>query len=294
MKKSLFSVLFALCLVLVLTPAAFAVAGTPVTATVDKTTVAAGETFTYSVKITDPDRRLGGIDATVSYDKDKLECVSAVNGGAFSADDLPNGTTGVSIETISGSKCVRAVATVLEDYDLEQNFITAVFRVKEGATGTLTPTLTVNSFFDEDLDDVAHTVAQANAVSAASALAITSQPTSVTANLGETVEFTVGAVGDGLTYQWQWRAGSSGTWKNTSAAGNKTATMTVTSKDSLNGCSYRCKITDANGTVIYSDPATLTVTSDPVITSQPKSVSAEVGETVKFSVEATGNGLTYQ
>ena len=55
---------------------------------------------------------------------------------------------------------------------------------------------------------------------------------------------------------------------------------------------YRCRITDANGKTITSSAVTLTIT--PKITAQPKSTSAAAGTTARFSVTATGAGLTYQ
>ena len=60
----------------------------------------------------------------------------------------------------------------------------------------------------------------------------------------------------------------------------------------MNGYLYRCVITDANGSKTYSDAAALTIKT--VITSQPQPVTAKSGQTVSFTVKATGAGLTYQ
>ena len=90
-------------------------------------------------------------------------------------------------------------------------------------------------------------------------LGVKTQPTNVEATLGTTAKFSVVATGNGLTYQWQYRTSSTGTWKSATATGNKTANLSVSATNSRNGYQYRCKITDADGTVIYSNAATLTV-----------------------------------
>lgn len=90
-------------------------------------------------------------------------------------------------------------------------------------------------------------------------LKITKQPESVTAALGSTVSFHVEATGEGLTYQWQWKAGNTSTWRDTTVSGNTTDTITLEATAARNGYQYRCVITDANGNKVYSDEAKLTV-----------------------------------
>ena len=125
-----------------------------------------------------------------------------------------------------------------------------------------------------------------------SAPVITKQPTAVTAAEGSNAAFTVTATIGTLSYQWQYKT-PTGSWHNATAEGNKTATLNVPATASRNGYSYRCKVTNAAGTVI-SDPATLTVAALPVITRQPSNVSEAEGEMVSFVVEATGSDLNYQ
>ena len=122
---------------------------------------------------------------------------------------------------------------------------------------------------------------------------IKTQPKSVNATAGSTAKFTVTASGGGLSYQWQYRTSSADTWKNSTITGAKTATLSVTAESYRSGYQYRCKVTNAAGTAT-SDAATLTVLAKPTITTQPKSVSAIAGSTVKFSVAASGGGLSYQ
>lgn len=122
---------------------------------------------------------------------------------------------------------------------------------------------------------------------------ITKQPANVTVATGKTAAFSVEAKGSGLTYQWQYRPGSSGEWYNSTTSGYHTATLTVTAENHRNGYQYRCKISNSDGTV-YSEAAVLTVIAGPTITAQPKDASAPLGETVQFSVKASGNSLSYQ
>ena len=74
--------------------------------------------------------------------------------------------------------------------------------------------------------------------------------------------FTVVAEGNGeLTYQWQYQNVGSSNWKNSSQAGNKTATLTVPITAARDGQKYRCVITDAEGNTVATDAATLIVSA---------------------------------
>ena len=92
---------------------------------------------------------------------------------------------------------------------------------------------------------------------AAAVFKITAQPKDQTAATGETVEFTVEATGEDLTYQWQYST-SGVYWFNSSMSGSDTNSLTVQAITKRNGQQYRCVITDANGNKLMSDPATLT------------------------------------
>lgn len=83
---------------------------------------------------------------------------------------------------------------------------------------------------------------------------IYTNPTSRTILEGETATFLVTAKGRSLSYQWQIKRGNS--WYDVTGATNAIYT-TRASKD-LNGAQYRCRISNAAGT-IYSSSATLTV-----------------------------------
>jgi len=81
----------------------------------------------------------------------------------------------------------------------------------------------------------------------------------VTVLVGEKAKFSIAASGSGLKYQWQYKTPTGTAWKNTTFTGAKTSTLTVTAKDYHDGYQYKCKVTDAAGTAVWSKAATLTV-----------------------------------
>ena len=128
------------------------------------------------------------------------------------------------------------------------------------------------------------------AAQSASQVTITTQPKTQREKVGDTVKLTVKATGEGLKYQWQ--SSSNGkTWKNCSSSNAKKATFTFTSKTSHSGNYYRCRITDADGNVVYTKAVRLYVLG---VTKQPTAQKVAAGEKVKFTVEATGASTKYQ
>ena len=56
---------------------------------------------------------------------------------------------------------------------------------------------------------------------------------------------------------------------------------------------YRCKITDSSGNVVYSQAAKI-VATNLAVTSQPQNAMGLLGDTVRMSITAHGEGLTYR
>ena len=123
--------------------------------------------------------------------------------------------------------------------------------------------------------------------------AITKQPASQSIAEGENATFEMDAMGSGLTYQWQLKKPGTDSWIDSGTEGANTNSITVRGMAPRNGYQYRCVITDKEGKVLTSDPASLTVIKF-AITKQPASQSVVVGESATFEVSATGSGLTYQ
>ena len=127
------------------------------------------------------------------------------------------------------------------------------------------------------------------------AIIINSQPVDYMGTAGTSAKFSVQAVGNELTYQWQLKKGSS--WANLTAGGATTSTMTIKVDDSKNGKVYRCVITDAAGAEIVTDSVSITVKQPSnaiMIKTQPANYAGPVGSSAKFTVVAEGSGLKYQ
>jgi len=122
---------------------------------------------------------------------------------------------------------------------------------------------------------------------------ITRQPVGVGTNLGCLAIFNVTAAGTApLQYQWQFN----GTNLLTSryVFNPNAATLSVEVVSNFLAGPYDVIITSAWGSVT-SSVALLSITYPPVITSQPVSLMAGLGQTAAFSVMATGVGpFTYQ
>ena len=88
--------------------------------------------------------------------------------------------------------------------------------------------------------------------------AVVYQPYDIEAIINSEVAFEVGATGPNLTYEWQYRTSESASWKICAENENQWY-LWVTASSEKDGRQYRCKVTDSNGNVVYSDPATLTI-----------------------------------
>lgn len=173
---------------------------------------------------------------------------------------------------------------------------------KSSAEGCKTATLQVTAAAKRDgyqyrcivKNDVGKVYSKAVTLTVLLKPVIETQPKSVTAKAGSKAIFTVTAKGEELSYQWQYRTSDGGTWKNSPAAGNRTATLKVSVTAKKNGYQYRCVVSGEGGAVT-TRAATLSVSKAKLeITAQPKNVSAKLGEKVSFTVKATGTGLSYQ
>lgn len=161
-----------------------------------------------------------------------------------------------------------------------------------GATG---PTLSLSNVQTSQSGDYSvvvtnpyGTATSANAtLSVKTAPFVATQPQSLTVLKGANASFSVTAGGDG-PFSYLWRFGG------VPIGGATNATVTLTSVQTNQAGLYSVVITSPYGSVTSSN-ATLTVLDPPVIIVQPVSVTALTGETVAFTVVATGRPtLTYQ
>ena len=121
---------------------------------------------------------------------------------------------------------------------------------------------------------------------------IVKQPEAVSTDSGNEVQFSVVAEGNIVSYQWQYRKLYK--WFNTSMSGYNTDTLTVAATGQRNGYGYRCIITFADGTVLTSDEAKLTVKTYMGITYHPNDQVVVLGYKGQFTAAAEGEGIKYQ
>ncbi|MCX7696777.1 MAG: immunoglobulin domain-containing protein [Bacteroidales bacterium] len=179
-----------------------------------------------------------------------------------------------SFTPISGSNPVQAPSTWTQfTYDLSsynnQTIYLAIQHVSSGKFMLWIDDLVINS-----------TVG-------CTAATIATHPTSTSACPGSQVSFTVSANGTPpISYQWK---------KNgTNINGATNSTFTITSVGSSDVGSYTCVVSNACGNA-ESNPATLTLSNPPTITTQPTSQSVCQGNNVTFSINASGSSpLQYQ
>ena len=122
---------------------------------------------------------------------------------------------------------------------------------------------------------------------------ITAQPQPDDALIGEVAQLTVEAQGEGLRYQWYYRDLPDGSLTKSSI---KSATYSLTVKPINVNRELYCVITDASGRQVRTQTVKLLKPLDVelAITRQPQPAVAAMGEVAAVSVEAVGEGLSYQ
>lgn len=132
-------------------------------------------------------------------------------------------------------------------------------------------------------------------VGVSEAISITTQPEDYVGPVGVFATYTVVAEGKDLTYKWQYSADGT-TWGNMSGASTVTSTLQIKITEARDGNYYRCMVTDADGNVVYSEPAQMKIgqTDAIKITSQPSDVTGPIDSFAVFTVLAEGNGLSYK
>ena len=120
-------------------------------------------------------------------------------------------------------------------------------------------------------------------------LAIKTQPKTGYAKMGETAKVTVKAEGDDLSYQWYIKNANGSKYSKSSVSGpTYSCKMSDKSKDRR----VLCIITDAFGNKVQSK--TVILREAVSVTTEPKNTYVKSGSTAKVSLEASGDGLTYQ
>ncbi len=131
---------------------------------------------------------------------------------------------------------------------------------------------------------------------ASSTNAIKMQPESQQIMCGDTVDFSVVAIGSVKAYQWQVSKDNGSTWSNISTTkfpSAKTSILSFTTTSTMKGYKYRCRITFSDDTKKYSSAATLTFKTA-IVTQPSDSAYIKVGGTATFSISVSGSVKKYQ
>ena len=121
---------------------------------------------------------------------------------------------------------------------------------------------------------------------------ISSQPTGLALCQGSSATFSVTAAGAGLTYQWEISTNSGSTW-NPIPSANAASYVISSVATSDNNNQFRCTVTGTCGNVT-SNAATLQVSANITISTQPTSQTVCEATTISFTSGAAGSGITYQ
>jgi hypothetical protein len=117
---------------------------------------------------------------------------------------------------------------------------------------------------------------------------ITSQPSNVSVNVGQTATFTVAASGTGLNYVWR---------RNGVTIGGATAPSYTTPAVVVgdNGAQFSVVVSNTAGNVTSINAVLTVIQTAPVIVTGPQNATVNLGQTASFSVTATGTApLSYQ
>jgi len=126
---------------------------------------------------------------------------------------------------------------------------------------------------------------------AQTAVTITTEPTALQICIGDTATFVVVASGNNLSYQWY--QNNVPLVNSSSISGATNDTLIIYTAILANAGNYTVIVSDGS----LSDTsavAALTVTANPLITNGPSALTVCEGDSVNFSVVASGAGITYQ
>jgi len=110
---------------------------------------------------------------------------------------------------------------------------------------------------------------------------------------GDLASFSVTATGDGLTYQW--RKGTTDLTNGGNISGATSETLTINSVQVVDeATNYNVVISETCGRDVISENASLSISTNIIINTQPTNQIGCQNTPISFSVTATGAGLTYQ
>jgi uncharacterized repeat protein (TIGR01451 family) len=119
------------------------------------------------------------------------------------------------------------------------------------------------------------------------------QPVNVRVCDSTTAAFSVAISGADYTIQWQESTDGGATYRDIPSSNSTTLVLNPVNL-TMDGMKYRARLRSCDTASIYSNEVTLNVIEPARIRSISLNHSVCVGDTISFSVQATGNNLTYQ
>ena len=290
MKKRFFVCLFVLTALAVMLPMTVSAASGTMDFSVISTECAPGmdDTVTVPVNVTaNPGYTLGTV--AVTWDTSAMSLHEVVytdlapDASSPAVGDFTNGVYYISFGNPAAA----------QDFTGTGTFFKLVFAVNEDAQpGSYNVALAedVSGIYNNSLEDIGATFQSAK-VKLLGAPEITEHPQNAAGKIGDAVKFAVKAEGVELAYQWQLSDDQGKNWRNSST---KTANYATTLSATNNGRYVRCVVNDKYGRTATSEAAYMLAPTELKITQQPVNYTGALGSTVKFSVTAQGDGLTYQ
>ena len=179
--------------------------------------------------------------------------------------------------------------------------VAPIGHVYEGGTVTTEPTCTeegiktipcihgCGSSITEPVPPTDHDFTTGTCRCGAKAVVITAEPKTGYAQMGKVAKATVVAEGEGLKYQWYIRNANQNKFSKSACTGD---TYSCRMNEKSKNRRALCIITDQYGNKVQSK--TIVIREAVSIVTEPKHTMAKFGEQVNVTVEASGDGLTYQ
>lgn len=263
----------------------------------DKKTVTAGQTIEYVLTLRNNDAKAIGntfiaeyLPPNVTYVANSTQITAGANAGAKTDVRGDDQVDAYLTAYVNGQINIYTGAGATSDRGgtlAPNESATAVFRVTvRDATpvGTL-----IRNGADWGAEDFGiggkSNIVETTVVDACAAPKITTQPADRQVCAGTSARFTAVATGTNLAYQWR--------KDGVNISGANAAEYVIVSVTPGDVGAYDVVISNSCGTVT-SNAGRLSIPPFQTITTQPVSQVREVGQSVTFSVAATGDGLKYQ
>ncbi|MDB5256420.1 MAG: large protein, partial [Chitinophagaceae bacterium] len=161
-------------------------------------------------------------------------------------------------------------------------------------SGAMTATLTISSVVTGDAGDYTLDItgicgtatSNISTLAVTSSVAITMQPTDVSACLGQAANFDLTATGPSLTYQW--KKNGVDMVDGGSISGSTTSSVVFSPVAAADADIYTCVISSSCGVPVTSNTVTMTVGAGVAITKQPISSVICLGQSASFTIQAPG------